>query len=154
MRGILDAMSSLRRTPPEKFNIVKEMMRGSTGRRIGVAACVILGVIFTWHAYQLGKATLQAAFAEEQVRIFYAMRDQARSLSPVQAVESLEYAADFYPSGTKQTSGSRLDRLVEAVRVDVCRQIMGELKSKTGEQIETIDGWRAWKLKAGMHEHN
>ena len=130
------------------------MIKGNTGRTIAISACIILGVTVAWLACQFGKATMQAAFAEEQVRIFYAMRDRARPLSPVQAVESLEYAAGYYPSGTKQTAGSRLDRLVEAVRVDVCRQIMGELKTKTGEQIETVDGWREWKSKAGKKEHN
>lgn len=130
------------------------MTRANTGRGIGIAACVILGVTAAWLAYQSGKASVQAAFAEEQVRIFYAMRDKAGSSSPVQAVEALEYAAYYYPSGTKQTAGSRLDRLVEAVRVDVCRQIMGELTIKTGQQIETVDGWRVWKSKAGLQELN
>ena len=130
------------------------MTKRNTGRMIAISACVILGVAVAWLAYQLGEVTLQAAFAQEQVRVFYAMRDKAQSSSPVQAVESLEYAADYYPSGTKQTAESRLDRLVEAVRVDVCCQIMGELKTKTGQQIETVDGWREWKSKPEMKEHN
>ncbi len=130
------------------------MTKGNTGRRIAISSIVILGMIVAWLAYQSSKAILQAAFAEEQVRIFYAMRDQARSSSPVQAVESLEYAMDYYPSGTKQSLGSRLDRLVESVRADVCQQIMGELNNRTGERIETVEGWRKWKSKAEIKNQN
>jgi hypothetical protein len=130
------------------------MTKGSTGRKVVLSVCVILTVTLAWFAYQFGKVSLEAAFAEEQVRIFYAMRDQARAASPIQAVGSLDYAADYYPSGTKQTSGSRLDRLVESVRADVCQQIMGELNNRTGERIETVEGWREWKSKAEMKDQN
>jgi hypothetical protein len=126
------------------------MAEGRRKRIIMIAAFVILGITVAWLLYRLGVSILESAFAEEQVRIFYTMRDQARSSSPREAVDDLEYVLNYYPSGTKQTRESRLDRLVESVRTNVCSEIMADLKGRTGQQINTPAGWIEWKSQTGQ----
>jgi hypothetical protein len=53
--------------------------------------------------------SLRVAFADDQIQIFDEMRTKALRSSPSEAVNHLEYVVSYYPSGTKQISGSRLD---------------------------------------------
>lgn len=82
-----------------------------------------------------GLLTLKVAFAEEQITVFFNMRDKALMASPEEAAGCLAYAVDYYPSGTKQTSGSRLDLAVERVRRDITEQIIAHLRLKTGRDL-------------------
>ena len=46
-----------------------------------------------------------------------------------------------YPSGTKQETGSRLDRIVERERGVAVRDIVAHLRTKTGEDLESSEAW-------------
>jgi len=78
---------------------------------------------------------LRVAFAEEQTQIFDEMRTMALQSNPDKAVEYLEYAVTYYPSGTKQISGSRLDRIVERARQAAIREMIADLRAKTGHDF-------------------
>jgi hypothetical protein len=58
------------------------------------------------------------------------------------AAESLQYVVGYYPSGSKQETGSRLDRMVEQERALATRDIIAYLRSKTGEDLgERPEAW-------------
>ena len=85
---------------------------------------------------------LRLAFASEQIHIFDEMRDKALSSDASGAAGNLEYVVNYYPSGTKQESGSRLDRMVESARSQSVREILAYLRTKTGEDLGTDpDSW-------------
>jgi hypothetical protein len=74
------------------------------------------------------------ALAKEQIDIFYEMRDKAAGSSPEEAAAYLEYAVGYYPSGTKQVAGSRLDRMVERVRRNVAEEIIANVRAHSGDE--------------------
>ena len=78
---------------------------------------------------------LSVAFASEQVHIFDEMRDKALHSDAPGAAGYLEYVVNYYPSGTKQEPGSRLDRMVESARGQSVREIVACLRTKTGEDL-------------------
>ncbi len=51
------------------------------------------------------------------------------------AIGFLESAHNYYPSGTKQTAGSPLDRTVERSRSNAERQIIAMLREITGADL-------------------
>jgi hypothetical protein len=98
-------------------------------------ACAALAVLCGWLYFQHGLLSLRVAFAFSQIEIIDEMRTQALKSTPRDAVAKLDYAVNYYPSGTKQTVGSRLDRLVEAARNRALRDIIGYLRQTTGENL-------------------
>ena len=79
---------------------------------------------------------VQASFADEQTQIFDEMRARALQFtSPPDIAGSLEYVAFYYPSGSKQQAGSRLDRVVERHRTAVVRDIVAHLRRTTGQDL-------------------
>jgi hypothetical protein len=78
--------------------------------------------LFIWMGGRQVVTIAHIALADEQTAIFEDMVNQASKVlsdSPPnvrQAVEYLQYAHHYYPSGTKQTTGTRLDRIVERCR--------------------------------------
>jgi hypothetical protein len=90
---------------------------------------------------------VEIAFADEQTATFDQMRRQTAESAAVD-VSDLEYALWYYPSGTKQTKGSRLDRVVERARQGAMREIIGILRSRTRKDFgddprRWIEGLRA-----------
>ena len=90
---------------------------------------------------------MHIALADEQTAIFDQMRRQTEE-SVVVNVDYLEYTLSYYPSGTKQTNGSPLDRVVERARWCAVREIIGILRSRTHKEFgddprRWIDGLRA-----------
>lgn len=86
--------------------------------------------------------------AAEQMQIFEEMRVKALTAeSPAAAAAFLDYTVSYYPSGTKHTTGSRLDRMVEQARASAVREIIVELRKKTGEDLG--DDPEAWIKKYG-----
>lgn len=84
----------------------------------------------------------RTAMAEEQVVIFFDMRDKALESDPPEAVGYLEYAVNYYPSGAKQVPGSWLDSMVEKVRAEMVRQMIDDLREKTGADLgEDPQAW-------------
>lgn len=101
---------------------------------LALAALLLLlggGVV----TYQYGKLKLQIAMADEQVEIFESMRLKAEASTPVEAAECMLYVQNYYPSGSKQVIGSRLDRVVELARASAMREIASHLRYKTKKDI-------------------
>jgi hypothetical protein len=98
---------------------------------LAAALLVVLGM----SAYEHGWQSIRIAFAEEQTAIFDEMRDKARDASPSQAIGYLEYALNYYPSGTKQVAGSRLDQVVERARGNAVREMIVALRQKSGKDL-------------------
>lgn len=89
-----------------------------------------------------GLLTVRVAWAEEQTKIFDEMRTQALARDPAGAVRCLASVVGYYPSGSKQQAGSRLDRMVERERARVARDIVAYLRAKTGADLG--DSPEAW----------
>ena len=94
--------------------------------------------------------TVRVALADEQTEIFSGMVAQATgalSVSPPKvqdAVASLRYAHRYYPSGTKQVTGSRLDRIVERTRSLAEMRIIDMLRDVTDEDYgQDAEAWIA-----------
>jgi hypothetical protein len=86
--------------------------------------------------------SIRVAFASEQTRIFDEMRMQALQSDAREAARCLEYVVSYYPSGTKQETGSRLDQIVERDRSLAARDIVAHLRTQTGEDLgENPKAW-------------
>jgi hypothetical protein len=96
-----------------------------------VVSLAAAGKIF-WDAVLL---RLRVSFASEQIAIFEEMRSRALSAEGSGAAQHLEYVVNYYPSGTKQIAGSRLDGIVERARTNAIRDIITHLREKTGENL-------------------
>jgi len=91
------------------------------------------GVCFFWDYCSL---KLRTAFADDQMEIFDEMRTRAlQSNSPSDITGALGYACHYYPSGSKQKTGSRLDTIVERHRASVVRDIIAHLRKTTGHDL-------------------
>jgi hypothetical protein len=108
---------------------------------IGVVAAVAVVFGFGFCLISHLITSVQIALADEQTSIFDRMTRQNEE-SGVVNVGYLEYALSYYPSGTKQTSGSSLDRVVERARRCAVREIIGVLRSKTHKEFG--DDPRRW----------
>src|SRR5690606_33269111 len=72
-----------------------------------------------WFGWRTVESQLRIAFAEEQTHVFREMRDRAAQENDPEAIQGLkQYVLEYYPSGTKQRSGTRLDQIVETTRQD------------------------------------
>src|SRR6266404_7940002 len=96
-----------------------------------VGFVVLLGCLFWSH----GWLKIRVAFASEQTQIFEEMRTKALQSDAAGAAGCLEYVVGYYPSGSKQEAGSRLDRMVELERTLAARDIVAYLRTKTGEDL-------------------
>ena len=76
---------------------------------------------------------VRVAWASEEIEVFDQMRTKAIQSDAAGAAGCLEYVVAYYPSGTKQETGSRLDRLVERERALTIRDIVAYLRTKTAE---------------------
>ena len=85
--------------------------------------------------WDYGRLKIQVAFASEQIAIFDGMRSAALQSDLAGAAGKLQYVVWYYPSGSKQQTGSRLDQIVECERTNAVKQILTYLKTKTGEDL-------------------
>lgn len=115
-------------------------MKKKIGIGIGLVLAIYLLGSLVW---DFGMLKAQANFANEQTRICEEMRSKAlKTSSPVEIVDCLEYAANYYPSGSKQTAGSHLDHVVERYRRSVVRDIIAHLRRITAEDLgESPEPW-------------
>ena len=100
-----------------------------------VVAICLLVVLAGTLTYKLGSLSIRLAFADDQTEIFEEMREKAISADPYDAAQYLEYAVNYYPSRTKQDSGSRLDPMVERARRSAIREIIAHLRTTTGKDL-------------------
>lgn len=117
---------------------IKRPMSTSGYKRLAgilAALCALLAIFCISLCILYAPLKLRVAFASEQVYIFDEMRDKALHLEAAGAAGCLEYVVGYYPSGTKQVSGSRLDRMVESARARSINDILAYLRSKTGEDL-------------------
>ncbi|MCC6796954.1 MAG: hypothetical protein IT366_17680 [Candidatus Hydrogenedentes bacterium] len=98
---------------------------------VGLALVGVAGYFFVRWADQI----VGVEFAEDQTRIFEEMRRQSRDMTGPEAVNSLNYVVTYYPSGSKQRPGSKLDRIVERARASAIREIIAALRVKTGKDL-------------------
>ena len=101
---------------------------------LSVVALLLL-VISVLFAFSYGSLKLRVAFAHGQIDVFDSTRSKAMNSTPIEAAGYLEYAANYYPSGTKQVPGSRLDVIVETARSNAVREIIGYLRQKSGKDF-------------------
>ncbi len=94
-----------------------------------------------------GWLTVRVAWAEEQTALFQKMLDTALPGDARIAAECLGFLDGYYPSGSKQVTGSRLDRIVERERTRVSRMIIDHLRSQTGQDLGANPN--AWIEKHG-----
>lgn len=96
--------------------------------------CVIAGLLIScgFLFWRWGRLSVRSHFAQEQIEIFYNMREQSLAATPERAIEFLRYTVTYYPSGTKQDPGGDLDDAVETVRRNVILDILADLRTKTG----------------------
>jgi hypothetical protein len=104
--------------------------------------CVGLLILYGCLFWSYGWLKIQVAFASEQTQIFEEMRTQALQSDAAGAAGCLEYVVGYYPSGSKQEAGSRLDRMVERERALAVRDILAYLRTKTGQDLgESPEAW-------------
>jgi uncharacterized protein YijF (DUF1287 family) len=121
--------------------------RMTTRRWIIAVAVVVILLGFGFCLISRIRTSMQIALADEQTAIFDQMRSQTAEAAAVD-VRYLEYALWYYPSGTKQTKGSGLDRVVERARQCAVREIIEILRSRTRKDFgddprRWIEGLRA-----------
>lgn len=109
-------------------------------------AAALLAILI-WQTISYALLNLHVIFAEEQTDIFSAMREKAAGGDAKAAAGALEYVVSYYPSGTKQTLGSKLDRIIERARASAISDIIADLRVKTGDNLG--DDPRPWIEKYG-----
>ena len=102
------------------------------------AAIALLCAGLAWKFVRDAWTSIQIAFADEQTEIFsqmVVMANDALNRQPPDvkdAVGFLQYTVHYYPSGSKQTIGSALDRIVERSRSLAESRIIEMLRDATG----------------------
>jgi hypothetical protein len=108
-------------------------------RRLKLAlASVGLLMLITFAAYreiEHGITGIHIAFADDQTAIFEEMLEKVERGDIGEAADHLAYVVNYYPSGTKQVIGSRLDRVVERARRSALREIIASLRIKTHQDF-------------------
>jgi hypothetical protein len=97
---------------------------------LGVACCLIV-LMFVQYAI----LTARVALAEEQIGIFDEMEARAKLQPYENGVDALQYVVRYYPSGTKQVEGSKLDSVVECCRTRTAQSIIDILRKKSGKDL-------------------
>jgi hypothetical protein len=120
-------------------------MKSSIQNRLTIALMILcIGMLGTSGLlfWNYGMLKIRVAFASEQTRIFDEMRTKALQSTTAEAVGCLDYVVNYYPSGSKQETGSRLDRMVERERARAEQDIIAYLRTNSAEDLGTSpDGW-------------
>jgi hypothetical protein len=113
---------------------------------LAIAVALMSGwLVSGWLFWRHGWLSVHVAFASDQVEIVGEMRERALRSQATEAARCLAYAVTYYPSGTKQTTGSRLDRIVEQYRAIAVKDILIHLRRVTGDDLG--DDPEAWIQK-------
>lgn len=120
-------------------------------RTLAIPIAAMIAVLCSVAAWQFARdtwTTIQISFADEQTEVFSEMIDKAtealkREPPDVKAAAGfLESIHGYYPSGTKQSRGSILDRIVERSRSLAESQIIEMLRDATGADLGTdAEAW-------------
>lgn len=98
--------------------------------------CTVLFLITAYLFVRHAMLTVRVMFAREQIRIIADMMEETRQ-KPI-SDEYLDYAKNYYPSGSKQVAGSRLDEIVEQYRSLAVAEIERELEERRTEYRATM----------------
>ena len=80
--------------------------------------------------------SLRVAFATDQVALFEEMKASANvTLDPQKLSGKLDYVVNYYPSGSKQVTGTQLDKIVEAARANAIATIIARMRTSTGKDL-------------------
>ncbi len=107
--------------------------------RKSVVVIALLAVVVALQLLNSLRTSLKTTFADEQTEVFSELAEDATTSLKQEppdverALELLDYVRSYYPSGTKQKTGSTLDRIVERARLQAEGQIVGTLRSVTGK---------------------
>ena len=97
-----------------------------------IAAVIVAGY---WYV-RWGYLHAQVALGEEQTQMFEECRIQAnQSNDPKRIADLIEAVIIYYPSGSKQTVGSHLDKMVERSRQATLKDIITHLRTTTGVDL-------------------
>lgn len=113
-------------------------MTPTSYRKPFLILCVVallLAVLCGKCYWDRGWLAIHVALADEQIAIFDEMRTKAERSDPAEAAGCLGYVANYYPSGTKQTKGSRLDKIVESARAHAIAAIIADLRKRSGKDL-------------------
>ncbi|HEX3799587.1 MAG TPA: hypothetical protein VH413_12885 [Verrucomicrobiae bacterium] len=111
--------------------------------------CAVLMVMYGYLFWSYGWLNIRVAFADDQTQIFEDAWKHAMQSDPAGAIEGLKEVINYYPSGSKQQEGSRLDRVVERARTNAEQEIIAHLRAKTGEDLGEQPA--PWIQKYGKH---
>ena len=109
--------------------------RPSAGRLVLVAGLLVAVVAMGWWGYLGLRTYASEAMAREQIAIFDEMHGQALGSDASKAADCLQYVVSYYPSGTKQESGSALDLGIEAERRKAIAAIIDHLRTITSQDL-------------------
>lgn len=99
----------------------------------GWILALLMLVYAVWMHISLTLLEIRLSFAKEQIAIFTQMANDARTADVPEATRALDSIVGYYPSGTKQETGSRLDAIVEMSRNLAIRCTITRLRELTGE---------------------
>lgn len=94
----------------------KEISRARAKRYIYPCALAVCVIIIAWQYVSIVNYEIRLAFALDQVEIFHEFVNRTTPGDQRSSESLAEAVRNYYPSGTKQTSGSQIDRIVETSR--------------------------------------
>jgi hypothetical protein len=113
--------------------------RRGWGTWLGIVVAIVGGLsllaLIAYLLFENAEIHLRVSFAEAQTGIFEEMCQKAETSDPARAAECLQYVLEYYPSGSKQIHGSKLDQIVERVRAESVLKIIRILRTKTGKDF-------------------
>jgi hypothetical protein len=106
---------------------------------------VVLFLLASWFFFAYAIQSIHIGMAKDQSAIFEAMRQKALETHSVkEAIGYLECTIHYYPSGTKQETGSPLDDIVESSRRSAVRDILSRLRNLTNRDLgDDPESWIA-----------
>lgn len=114
-------------------------MTPESQRRLSIKLGVLAGILFALLVWLFGHnalLTVRLAKADGDTAIYeQMMRDALSTTDSASAAKFLNYMWNFYPSGSVQEVGSRLDRIVERGRMSSALVIIAHLRVITGKDL-------------------
>lgn len=101
------------------------------GRKTLGFAAAILGAATLYLGISKFYQSWLLAHAEAKIQIFFEQSQPQPTESASELIERLDYIVHYYPSGTIQDSGSRIDRIVECARSMAIDRILLRLRITT-----------------------
>jgi hypothetical protein len=93
----------------------------------GGALFVVLVWRWVYVEWTLFRTNVDLTTAFDQIQTFYLLRDEAKDKNTQGKAAILSEIEAYFPSGSAQTAGSPLDRIVEKVREETVRSIFSEM---------------------------